>query len=58
MDAAILDRFLQLISMNYKDNFNLIKNRNPNMSFVDCFQWFLTTYAHVDEADREEIKPP
>ena len=56
MYAALLDRFLQLLSMNYKDNFNLIKNRNPNMSFMDCFQWFLTTYAHTDEADHEENK--
>ncbi len=37
MDAALLDRFLQLISKDYKDNFNLIKNRNPNMSFMDCY---------------------
>ncbi len=56
MDAALLDSFLQLISTNYKDNFNLIKNRNPNMSFMDCFKWLFTTYVHADEADHEENK--
>ena len=48
MAAVLTDWFLHLVSTYYKDNFNLIKNRNPNMSFMDCFQWFLTTYAHAD----------
>ncbi len=52
IDAALLDRFLQLISTNYKADFNLVKNRNLNMSFVDCYQWFLTTYAHADKSNR------
>ncbi len=26
------------------------------MSFMDCFQWFLTMYAHADEDDREKKK--
>ena len=56
MDVTLLDHFLQLVSTIYKDNFNLIKNRNPNMSFMDCFQWFLTTYSHTDKANQKENK--
>ena len=26
------------------------------MSFMECFQWFSTTYAHADEADCDENK--
>ncbi len=26
------------------------------MSFMDCYQWVLTAYVHVDEADRVENK--
>ncbi len=37
IDTALHDRFLQLIYVNYKADFNLVKDRNPNMSFMDCY---------------------
>ncbi len=56
MDTAFLDRFLQLISTNYKTDFKIVKDCNPNMSFMECYQRFLTAYAHTDEANHVENK--
>ncbi len=56
MDVALLNRFLQLVLTNYKEDFKLVKNRNLNILFIKCYQLFLTTHARAEKSDQAENK--
>ena len=56
MDKALTDRLLQLIPSEYKQEFTLRLQTEPNMRFQDAFQYFVTRYAQADEHDRSENK--
>ena len=51
MDQVLVNKLLQLIQSNYKAEFNLQLQMNPNMEFGDVFQYFVTKYSHVDKYD-------
>ena len=56
MNSALTDRFLSLISMIARAEFEKTRYGNPNQSFQDTFNWFLLRYATSDENDREANK--
>ena len=56
MNSALTDRFLSLISMIARAEFEKTRYGNPNQTFQNTFQWFLLRYATSDENDREANK--
>ena len=56
MDKALTDRLLQLTPSEYKQEFTLRLQTEPNMRFQDAFQYFVTRYTQADEHDRSENK--
>ena len=54
MEAALIERLLQLIPSNYKKNFLTVYQREPNMTFQQAFWWFYNKYGSANESDREE----
>ena len=56
MMSSLIDRFLSLIDLTYKSDFENHRISNPNITFRDCFHWFITQYGDTNELDREENK--
>ena len=54
MEAALIERLLQLIPDNYKKDFLSAYQREPNMTFQRAFRWFYNRYGEANETDREE----
>ena len=44
MEAALIERLLQLIPANYKKDFLTVYQREPNMMFQRAFRWFYNRY--------------
>ena len=53
MNKALTEEFLALVSSLYTKEFRAARIGNPNMSFRDVFQQFLTLYGESDENDRK-----
>ena len=54
MMSSLTDLFLSLIPLTYKSDFENYRINNPNTTFRDCFQWFITRYDEINELDRDE----
>ena len=54
MMSSLTDLFLSLIYLTYKSDFENHRINNPNTTFRDCFQWFITRYDEINELDRDE----
>ena len=56
MMSSLIDRFLSLIDLTYKSDFENHRISNPNITFRECFHWFIERYGDVNELDRDENK--
>ena len=56
MMSSLIDRFLSLINLTYKSDFENYRISYPNITFRDCFHWFIKQYGDTNELDREENK--
>ena len=52
MEAALIERLLQMIPPNYKKDFLTVYHREPNnMTFQRAFRWFYNRYGAANETD-------
>ena len=56
MNLALVDRFLSLISLIFKSNYEDDCMRNPKKSFTDCVQYFINHFGATIENKREANK--
>ena len=56
MNKSLTEEFLSLVSPLYTEEFKKARIGNPNISFRDVFQQFLSLYGESDETDRKENK--
>ena len=56
MNAALIDRFLYLLTPTYRAEFADARIANPNMTFQNAFHFFNEKYGTSTEVDREENK--
>ena len=60
MNSALVDRFLSLISLIFKSNYEEYRMSNPEESFRDCVQYFINhfgaTIENKQEANKEMMK--
>jgi len=56
MNKSLTEEFLSLVPQLYTKEFKSARLGNPNLSFRDVFQQFLTLYGESDENDRKTNK--
>ena len=47
MNTALIDAFLDLIPMAFKQSYKQIRIENPNLVFCEMFTWFVTKYGQT-----------
>ena len=51
MNSSLIGRFLTLLHKTFTKEYKLIRMGNCKQTFQECFQWFLTRYADINEVD-------
>jgi hypothetical protein len=52
MNTALIDAFLNLIPMAFKQSYEQIRMENPNLVFREMLDWFITKYGRMSAEDR------
>jgi hypothetical protein len=52
MNTALIDAFLDLIPVAFKQSYEQIRIKNPNSVFREMFAWFVTKYGRTSAEDR------
>ena len=52
MNTALIDAFLDLIPVAFKQSYEQIRMENPNSVFREMFTWFVTKYGRTSAEDR------
>ena len=52
MNTALIDAFLDLIPVAFKQSYKQIRIENPNSVFREMFAWFITKYGRMSAEDR------
>ena len=52
MNTALIDAFLDLIPVTFKQSYEQIRMENPNSVFREMFAWFVTKYGRTSAEDR------
>ncbi len=52
MNTALINAFLDLIPVAFKQSYEQIRMENPNLVFREMFAWFVTKYGHTSAEDR------
>ena len=52
MNTALIDAFLDLIPIAFKQSYEQICMENPNSVFQEMFSWFVAKYSHTSAEDR------
>ena len=52
MNTALIDAFLDLIPVAFRQSYEQIRMENPNSVFCEMFSWFVTKYGRTSAEDR------
>ncbi len=49
MNSALIDAFLNLVLVAFKQSYKQIRMENPNSVFCEMFAWFITKYRRTSD---------
>jgi len=52
MNTTLVDAFLDLIPVAFRESYEQIRMENPNSVFCEMFAWFVTKYGRTSAEDR------